>query len=98
MEQVVAFDRLRELRELFDRRGNIQAGNRPLQQRRNISMVMMLDVSRNFAWFFVRACAFALRGGNEQVVAYNRESRGIPIGGNETQWLEFSGCARRNYL
>ncbi len=85
VQEVVVLDDAGEFVELAERGGNIQPRDRAPQQRGNVGMLVMSDLPCRLAHPFVRACALALGGRDQEIVAVNGERAGVPVGGDESE-------------
>src|SRR3954469_21517988 len=84
MKEIVPFHSLCELRKLFESRGNVQPGDRSLDERGDISVLVTLDFIRGLSHLLVGPSAFSFRGGDEEIPALHRERARVPIGRNES--------------
>src|SRR5579859_601081 len=92
---IVVFDLLCELRKFGESGRNVQSGDRPAEQGRDVRMLFVLGLVNRLAHVLVVASAFALGSGDEQIVALNRERAGIPVRGNHANVaLRFKLLAR----
>ena len=98
VEQIVSLNHLRQLRQFFKRRRNVEASNRSPEKRGDIRVIAMLGLTGRLAHVFVGTRAFSLCRGDEKFVAVNGEGAGVPVGGNETERLlgnlDVRGCDR----
>src|SRR5580704_4209909 len=85
MEQVVVLNGARKIFEFAESRGNVQTRDGATQQRGNVGMRVMTAFVGSLAHAFIRAGTKAFGGGDEEIIALNRERAGIPVRRDKTE-------------
>ena len=85
--QVALSDFRGQLRQVLFHLAQTNSRNRPADQRCDIGMFLVRANGGRGFWAVVRTCATSFARNNEQVVAFERQSRGVPFRGNEAQGL-----------
>src|SRR5205807_8436388 len=85
VKEVVPLDRVRKLRKLLQRGGNVQARDRTSEQAGNVGVLVAPEFGGGLTHLLVGPGALPLGSGDQKVAAMDSQRTGIPIRRNQTQ-------------